>query len=118
MGMPGSEFIRSSKASGAAQTTVTLQNADDSKLTPPVGSQVAVVAVSMISTAAFSATGLLNIQDGATVILAFQPVATATTFYQEFSNPLRITTSTNDLRLVATFASANCTVTVYYKYIF
>lgn len=117
MGLPGSEFIKSTKTSGAAQTTVTLQNADDSKLTPPVGLQLAVVAVHMVSTAAFSATGLLQIQDGATVVLTFEPVATAKTFYQEFSNPLRITSNTNDLRLVATFASADCRVTVWYKYL-
>lgn len=118
MGVPGSEFIKSTKTSGAAQTSVTLQNADDSKLTPPGGGlQAAVVAIHAISTAAFGAGALYQVQDGATVVLTFELAAAAKAFYQEFSNPLRITSGTNDLRIVASFASADCRVTVWYKYV-
>lgn len=110
-----SEQIRSRKTAGAV-TTLTLQNADDSKLTPPAGTQLYILALSCQASANFS-TGNITVQDGATVMAQFVPGATAVSFYQEFSSPLQITTGTNDLRIVITGAtSGTLTIAVWYQY--
>lgn len=109
------EQIRSRKTGGAI-TTLTLATADDSKLTPPSGTQLYIIALSCQASANFS-TGNITVQDGATVMAQFVPGATAVTFYQEFSTPLQITTGTNDLRVIITGAtSGTLTITVWYQY--
>lgn len=109
--MAKSEQIRSTKT-GTGVTSLTLANADDSKLTPPVGMQIDVQAISVISS-----TNITNItvQDGATVLFRIVPGA-VTQMYHEFSEPLRVTTGTNDMRLVLTLASGNPQIFVWYQY--
>lgn len=109
--------IRSTKTV-ASGTSLTLQNADDSKLTPPVGTQIRVVALWATASTNFSATGTIAVQDGGTVVWRVVPGAIVN-YYQEFSSPIMVTTGTNDLRVVVsgTTAAAAITVYVWYEYV-
>lgn len=109
----GYDLIKITKVLGAPGTSLTIAAADDPSLTPGPALQNAVAAISVTNTAAVTN---CTVQDGATILMTLLPSPAGNSAYWSFGDPgLKITSGSNDLRLVVTGTSGTIRATVWFR---